>query len=73
MIAPPSLIPSVHVPHVGASLQPEIGMVDRQPARFIIATDFQDVGLLGVAESIWLTAIPNIHIGPLLSSFPLLE
>ena len=50
MIAHPSLIPNVHDPHVGASLQPESGMVDRQPARFIIGTDFQDVGLLGVAE-----------------------
>ena len=73
MIAPPSLIPSVHDPHVGASLQPEGGMVDRQPARFIIGTAFQDVGLLGVAESIWLTAIPSVHIVPALSSFPLLE
>lgn len=52
MIAPPSLIPSVHEPHVGDSLQPESGMVDRQPERFIIGTAFQDVGLLGVAESI---------------------
>ena len=73
MIALPSLIPSVHEPHVEASLQPESGMVGRQPARFIIGTAFQAVGLLGVAESAWLTAIPNIHIVPLLSSFPLLE
>ena len=70
MFAPPSLIPNVHDPHVGASLQPESGMVDRQPARFIIGTDFQDVGLLGVAESIWPTAIPSVHIVPALSSFP---
>ena len=73
MIAPPSLIPSVHEPHVEADQHPEIGLVDRQPARFIIGTDFQDVGLLGVAESIWPTAIPSVHIVPFLSSFPLLE
>ena len=73
MIALPSLIPSVHEPHVEASLQPESGMVGRQPARLIIGTDFQDVGLLGVAESIWPTAIPSVHIVPFLSSFPLLE
>lgn len=73
MIAPASLISGVHDPHVGDSLQPESGMVDRQPERFIIGTAFQAVGLLGMAESAWLTAIPNIHIVPLLSSFPLLE
>ena len=73
MVAPVSLIPSVHDPHVGAFLQPESGMVDRQPERFIIGTAFQDVGLLGVAESIWLTTIPSVHIVPALSSFPLLH
>ena len=73
MVAPVSLIPSVHDPHVGAFLRPESGMVDRQPERFIIGTVFLAVGLLGVAESIWLTTIPSVHIVPALSSFPLLH